>query len=132
MGEAFALAASLMEEETARIKALRTRLWDGLRDLPGVVLNGHAEQRIPHNLNVSFDIDLGPGMTIANQLLDIAVSAGSACNSANAAPSYVLSALGRSDALARSAIRISLGRYTTAAEVDYTVATLRKLLQPTS
>jgi cysteine desulfurase len=129
MGEAFALASTLMEEETARITALRTRLWDGLRELPGVVLNGHAEQRIPHNLNVSFDIDLGPGMTVANQLLDIAVSAGSACNSANAAPSYVLTAIGRPEALARSAIRISIGRYTNAAEIDYTVATLQKLLQ---
>jgi len=128
MGEAFALAAVVMEEEGARIANLRERLWEGLRSLPGVILNGSAEQRIAHNLNVSFDLDLGPGITVAGQLLDIAVSAGSACNSANATPSYVLSALGRSDALARSAIRFSLGRYTSAAEIDYTVATLRRLL----
>jgi len=128
MGEAFALAATLMDQENIRIVGLRDRLWAGLRDLPGVLLNGHAEQRIAHNLNVSFDIDLGPGMSVAGQLLDIAVSAGSACNSANATPSYVLSALGRSEALARSAIRFSLGRYTTAAEIDYTIATLRQLL----
>lgn len=127
MGEAFALAAQLQEEEIARIRLLRDRLWDGLRVLPGVLLNGSAEERIPHNLNVSFD--LAGDVSVAGQLLDIAVSAGSACNSANAAPSYVLSALGRSDALARSAIRISLGRYTTAEEIDYTVATLRQLLQ---
>jgi len=132
MGEAFALAAALMTEEGARIALLRERLWDGLRSLPGVVLNGSAEQRIAHNLNVSFDVDLGPGITVAGQLFDIAVSAGSACNSANDVPSYVLSALGRSEALARSAIRFSLGRYTSAAEIDYTVATLRQLLAATS
>ena len=113
MGEAFALAASLQEEESARIRGLRDQLWNGLR--------------VPHNLNVSFD--LISDVSVAGQLLDIAVSAGSACNSANAAPSYVLSAIGRSDKLARSAIRFSLGRYTTAAEIDYTVATLRQLLQ---
>jgi cysteine desulfurase len=127
MGEAFALAASLQETECARIRVLRERLWQGLRELPGVLLNGHAEQRIPHNLNLSFD--LAGNVSVAGQLLDIAVSAGSACNSANAAPSYVLSALGRSDALARSAIRFSLGRYTSAAEIDYTINTLRQLLQ---
>ncbi|MDY7578955.1 IscS subfamily cysteine desulfurase [Herbaspirillum sp. RTI4] len=127
MGEAFALAALLQEEESARIRLLHERLWEGLRVLPGVLLNGSAEQRIPNNLNLSFDL-VGE-VSVAGQLLDIAVSAGSACNSANAAPSYVLSALGRSDALARNAIRISLGRYTTMEEIDYTVATLRQLLQ---
>lgn len=128
MGEAFSLAAKLLESESARISSLQERLWDGLRDCPGVVLNGDRRQRVPHNLNLSFEI---PGSTpIAAQLMDIAVSAGSACNSANAAPSYVLSSLGRPDALARSAIRFSLGRYTTAQEIDYTVATLRQLLNP--
>jgi len=127
MGEAFALAARLQEEESARIRVLRDRLWNGLRVLPGVVMNGCEQARIPHNLNVSFD--LGGEVSVAGQLLDIAVSAGSACNSANAAPSYVLSAIGRTDALARSAIRFSLGRYTTEAEIDYTVETLRQLLQ---
>lgn len=127
MGEAFALAAQVQEEESARIRILRDRLWNGLRELPGVVLNGCAQARIPHNLNVSFD--LGENVSVAGQLLDIAVSAGSACNSANAAPSYVLSAIGRPAALARSAIRFSLGRYTTAAEIDYTVETLRQLLK---
>ncbi len=127
MGEAFALAARLQEEESARIRVLRDRLWNGLRVLPGVVMNGCEQARIPHNLNVSFD--LAGEVSVAGQLLDIAVSAGSACNSANAAPSYVLSAIGRTDALARSAIRFSLGRYTTEAEIDYTVETLRQLLQ---
>jgi cysteine desulfurase len=126
MGEAFNLAAQLLDSENARIRSLQDRLWEGLSDCPGVVLNGDRQQRVPHNLNLSFEI---PGSTpIAAQLLDIAVSAGSACNSANAAPSYVLSSLGRPDALARSAIRFSLGRYTTAQEIDYTVATLRQLL----
>ena len=127
MGEAFALATQLQEEESTRIRVLRDRLWNGLRVLPGVVINGCEQARIPHNLNVSFD--LGEDVSVAGQLLDIAVSAGSACNSANAAPSYVLSAIGRTDALARSAIRFSLGRYTTEAEIDYTIATLRELLQ---
>ncbi|AMP10113.1 aminotransferase class-V family protein [Collimonas arenae] len=128
MGEAFNLAAQLMDSESVRIRELRDRLWNGLRDCPGVVLNGDQQQRVPHNLNLSFDID---GNTpIAAQLLDIAVSAGSACNSANAAPSYVLSSLGRTDALARSAIRFSFGRYTSVQEIDYTVATLRQLLLP--
>jgi cysteine desulfurase len=113
MGEAFALAASVQDTEAARIGVLRDRLWDGLKDVPGVVLNGSATARIPHNLNVSFDV--GGEISVAGQLLDIAVSAGSACNSANAAPSYVLTALGRPAALARSAIRFSLGRYTTEA-----------------
>jgi cysteine desulfurase len=126
MGEAFSLAAQLLDSENARIRSLQDRLWEGLSDCPGVVLNGDRRQRVPHNLNLSFEI---PGSTpIAAQLLDIAVSAGSACNSANAAPSYVLSSLGRPDALARSAIRFSLGRYTTEQEIDYTVATLRQLL----
>jgi len=126
MGEAFGLAAQLLDSENARIRSLQDRLWEGLSDCPGVVLNGDRQQRVPHNLNLSFEI---PGSTpIAAQLLDIAVSAGSACNSANAAPSYVLSSLGRPDALARSAIRFSLGRYTTAQEIDYTVATLKRLL----
>ncbi|WP_050460885.1 IscS subfamily cysteine desulfurase [Herbaspirillum autotrophicum] len=127
MGEAFALAASVQEQESARIRVLRDQLWNGLRELPGVLLNGCAQARVPHNLNLSFD--LTSDVSVAGQLLDIAVSAGSACNSANAAPSYVLSAIGRSDKLARSAIRFSLGRYTTATEIDYTVATLRQLLQ---
>ncbi|WP_211452649.1 IscS subfamily cysteine desulfurase [Collimonas antrihumi] len=128
MGEAFNLAAQLLDSESARISSLRDRLWNGLSDCPGVVLNGDLLQRVPHNLNLSFELD---GATpISAQLLDIAVSAGSACNSANAAPSYVLSSLGRSDALARSAIRFSFGRYTTEQEIDYTVATLRQLLQP--
>src|SRR5450830_918732 len=127
MGEAFALAAQVQDEECARIRVLRDRLWNGVRELPGVVLNGCEQARIAHNLNVSFD--LGGEISVAGQLLDIAVSAGSACNSANAAPSYVLSAIGRPAALARSAIRFSLGRYTTEAEIDYTVATLRQLLQ---
>ncbi|HWW04777.1 IscS subfamily cysteine desulfurase [Collimonas sp.] len=126
MGAAFSLAAQSLESEGERIRGLRDRLWQGLSDCPGVVLNGDEQQRVPHNLNLSFDLD--SKLPIAAGLTDIAVSAGSACNSANAAPSYVLASLGRSDALARSAIRFSLGRYTTVEEIDYTVATLRQLL----
>jgi cysteine desulfurase len=127
MGEAFAIAATLLEQESTRVRILRDRLWEGLRELPGVFLNGSLKERIPHNLNLSFETT--GDVPVAGQLLDIAVSAGSACNSANAMPSYVLSALGRPDALGRSAIRFSLGRYTSTAEIDYTVKTLRQLLQ---
>ncbi|MFL9925684.1 IscS subfamily cysteine desulfurase [Herbaspirillum lusitanum] len=126
MGEAFELARQLLTEEGPKIRILRDRLWAGLRELPGVQLNGDAERRIPHNLNVSFDTSAADG--IAGQLLGIAVSAGSACNSANVAPSYVLSALGCPAPLARNAIRFSLGRWTSEQEIDYVIDTLKALL----
>jgi len=126
MGEAFALAGDLLEEEGRRIRALRDRLWAGLADLPGVQLNGSAEARVPHNLNVSFPPTRYG--TLGSQLLGIAVSAGSACNSAAAAPSFVLLAIGRSPDVARNAVRFSLGRGTTEAEIDYVVATVRQVL----
>ncbi|QDD64019.1 aminotransferase class V-fold PLP-dependent enzyme [Herbaspirillum seropedicae] len=126
MGEAFALAGRLLEEESRRIGALRDRLWAGLADLPGVQLNGCARQRVPHNLNVSFPPTRHG--TLGSQLLGIAVSAGSACNSAAAAPSFVLLAIGRSPDVARNAVRFSLGRGTTEAEIDYVVATVRQVL----
>ncbi len=126
MGEAFALAGQLLEEEGLRIRALRDRLWQGLAELPGVQLNGSAEERVPHNLNVSFPPTRYG--TLASQLLGIAVSAGSACNSAAAAPSFVLLAIGRSPEVARNAVRFSLGRGTTEAEIDYVVATVRQVL----
>nr|WP_198983810.1 aminotransferase class V-fold PLP-dependent enzyme [Herbaspirillum sp. ASV7] len=126
MGEAFALAGQLLAEEGQRIRALRDRLWQGLAELPGVQLNGSAEERVPHNLNVSFPPTRYG--TLASQLLGIAVSAGSACNSAAAAPSFVLLAIGRSPEVARNAVRFSLGRGTTEAEIDYVVATVRQVL----
>jgi cysteine desulfurase len=126
MGEASELARLELAAESARICALRDRLLHGLEALPGVRFNGDLQQRIPHNLNISF---AGAGVeALAERLGGIAVSAGSACNSASAAPSYVLRALGLTDALARSAIRISLGRYTSAADVDYLLLQLRLAL----
>jgi cysteine desulfurase len=125
MGEAFAMATQSMHSENIRVAGLRDRLWNGLRDCKGVILNGHATQRVPHNLNLSFDID---GPPLASRLPDIAVSAGSACNSANATPSYVLTAIGRSARLANCAVRFSFGRYTTAAEIDHVAATIRAAL----
>jgi len=125
-GEACELAQREMAGETARIALLHERLRAGLAALPGVRFNGHLEQRLPHNLNVSFT---GSGAdALADRLPDIAVSAGSACNSASSAPSCVLRALGLDDALAPSALRITLGRYTGAADVDYLLQQLRVAL----
>ncbi|MFJ3045658.1 aminotransferase class V-fold PLP-dependent enzyme [Herbaspirillum chlorophenolicum] len=126
MGEAFELAGKLLAEESARIRALRDRLWNGISGLPGVQLNGCATNRVPHNLNVSFPPTRYG--TLASQLLGIAVSAGSACNSAAALPSFVLLAIGRSPEVARNAVRFSLGRGTTEAEIDYVAATIRQIM----
>ncbi|MBB5391017.1 MULTISPECIES: aminotransferase class V-fold PLP-dependent enzyme [unclassified Herbaspirillum] len=126
MGEAFELAGQLLAEESARIRALRDRLWAGIGHLPGVQLNGCAANRVPHNLNVSFPPTRYG--TLASQLLGIAVSAGSACNSAAAAPSFVLLAIGRSPETARNAIRFSLGRGTTEAEIDYVIAAIGQVM----
>ena len=116
MGVACAIARAEMADESARIAALRDRLRAGLAALPGIRFNGDLTQRVPHNLNVTFaDSGAGP---LGARLPGVAVSAGSACNSASAAPSYVLRAIGLTDALARNAMRISLGRHTSAADVD--------------
>jgi cysteine desulfurase len=119
MGEAFRLAREEMGAESERIRMLRDRLWTGLSDMEEVYLNGDLERRIAGNLNVSFNFVEGESLIMA--LKDIAVSSGSACTSASLEPSYVLRALGRDDELAHSSIRFTLGRYTTAEEVDYTV-----------
>lgn len=106
-----------------RIKALRDRLWDGIRkNIPEVYLNGDWEHRSPHNLNVSFAYIEGESLMLA--LKDIAVSSGSACTSASLEPSYVLRALGRDDELAHSSIRFTLGRFTTEEDIDFVVKTL--------
>jgi cysteine desulfurase len=103
---------------------LRDRLWQGLSQIEEVYLNGDLEQRVPHNLNVSFNFVEGESLIMA--IKDVAVSSGSACTSASLEPSYVLRALGRSDELAHSSIRFTVGRFTTAEEIDYTVDLLKR------
>jgi cysteine desulfurase len=116
MGEAFRIAKEEMDQELAKVRELSDRLWIGLRDIQEVYLNGCKEQRVPHNLNISFNYVEGESMIMA--LKDLAVSSGSACTSASLEPSYVLRALGRSDELAHSSIRFTIGRFTTEDEVD--------------
>ena len=123
MGEAFRIARDEMAEETVRIRALRDRLWAGLKDMEEVYVNGDLERRVAGNLNVSFNFVEGESLIMA--LKDIAVSSGSACTSASLEPSYVLRALGRNDELAHSSIRFTIGRYTTAEEIDYTIELVR-------
>jgi len=123
MGEAFRIAREEMALENARIRRLRDKLWAGLSEIEEVYLNGDLKQRVPHNLNVSFNFVEGESLIMA--VKDIAVSSGSACTSASLEPSYVLRALGRSDELAHSSIRFSIGRNTTEEEIDYTVALLK-------
>jgi cysteine desulfurase len=123
MGEAFRIAQEEMATENDRIRTLRDRLWKGLSGMEEVYLNGDMEQRVAHNLNVSFNFVEGESLIMA--VKDIAVSSGSACTSASLEPSYVLRALGRNDELAHSSIRFTIGRFTTVEEVDFTV----KLLQ---
>jgi len=119
MGEAFRIAKEEMVEENARILTLRNRLWDGLKDMEEVYLNGDVEHHVAGNLNVSFNFVEGESLIMA--LKDIAVSSGSACTSASLEPSYVLRAIGRNDELAHSSIRFSIGRFTTEEEIDYTI-----------
>ena len=122
MGEAFRLAREEMADEIIRVRKLRDRLLMGLTDIPETYVNGDLEQRVPHNLNISFNFVEGESLIMA--IKDIAVSSGSACTSASLEPSYVLRALGRSDELAHSSIRFTLGRFTTEEEVDYTIKLL--------
>ena len=123
MGEAFRIAKEEMAAENERVRALRDRLWDGLRDIEAVYLNGDPERRVAGNLNVSFNFVEGESLIMA--LKDMAVSSGSACTSASLEPSYVLRALGREDELAHSSIRFTIGRFTTQEEIDYVVAKVR-------
>lgn len=119
MGEAYRIAKEEMKEEIARMKVLIKRLADGLSQIEAVVFNGDMEHHIPYNLNVSFNYVEGESMMMA--MKGLAVSSGSACTSASLEPSYVLRALGRSDELAHSSIRFSIGRFTTEEEVDYAI-----------
>ena len=123
MGEAFRIAKAEMATENERIRMLRDRLYDGLKDIEEVYVNGDLEHRIAGNLNISFNYVEGESLIMA--LRDLAVSSGSACTSASLEPSYVLRALGRDDELAHSSIRFTIGRYTTAEEIDYTIELVR-------
>lgn len=123
MGEAYRIAAEEMEQDNARARALHQRFIDGLKDLPEVFLNGHPTQRVPQNINMSFNFVEGESLMMAVKAL--AVSSGSACTSASLEPSYVLRALGRSDELAHSSLRITIGRFTTEEEIDTAIAAIR-------
>lgn len=124
MGEAFRLARLEMATENERIRGLRDRMWAGISRLEEVYLNGDLEHRVPHNLNVSFNYVEGESLIMS--VRELAVSSGSACTSASLEPSYVLRALGRSDELAHSSIRFSLGRFTTEQDVDFAVDLLHE------
>jgi cysteine desulfurase len=124
MGEAFRIAHEEMAADNARIRLLRDRLWSSLSDMEEVYLNGDMEQRIPGNLNVSFNFVEGESLIMA--LKDMAVSSGSACTSSSLEPSYVLRAIGRNDELAHSSIRFTIGRFTTEEEIDYVARLLRE------
>jgi cysteine desulfurase len=124
MGEAFRIARIEMDEENVRIRKLRDRLLTGLQSIEETYVNGDLTHRIPHNLNISFNYVEGESLIMA--VKGIAVSSGSACTSASLEPSYVLRALGRTDELAHSSIRFSIGRFTTEADVDYTIALLKE------
>jgi len=124
MGEAFRLARLEMGAENERIRRLRDRLLAGLSDIEQVYVNGDMTRRVPHNLNISFNYVEGESLIMG--IKGLAVSSGSACTSASLEPSYVLRALGRSDELAHSSLRMTIGRFTTAEEIDYAIATIRE------
>jgi len=127
MGEAFAIAKAEMLEEGKKIKQLRDRLLEGFSDMEEVVINGDIKQRVPGNLNISFNYVEGESLMMA--ISDVAVSSGSACTSASLEPSYVLRALGLSDELAHSSIRFSIGRYTTEKDIDDAIRLVREKVE---
>ena len=124
MGEAFRLAREEMAQDLAKASALQKRLLDGLSDIEQVFVNGDLARRVPHNLNISFNYVEGESLIMG--IKGLAVSSGSACTSASLEPSYVLRALGRSDELAHSSLRMTIGRFTTEEEIDYAIATIRE------
>ena len=124
MGEAFRIAKEEMEKDYEKISQLRNRLWNGLKDIEEVYLNGDFENRYPGIMNISFNYVEGESLIMATK--DIAVSSGSACTSASLEPSFVLRAIGRSDELAHSSLRMSIGRFTTEKEIDTTIETVKK------
>ncbi len=123
MGEAYRIAHAEMGADNERIRMLQQRLINGLKDIEQTFLNGHAERRVPHNVNMSFNFVEGESLIMG--IKGIAVSSGSACTSASLEPSYVLRALGRSDELAHSSLRMTIGRFTTTEEIDYVITTLK-------
>ena len=127
MGEAFRIAREEMGAENERIRMLRDRLYDGFKDMEEVFVNGDLDQRIAGNLNISFNFVEGESLMMS--LRDVAVSSGSACTSASLEPSYVLRALGRSDELAHSSLRFTIGRFTTEAEVDLAIEQTRAAVE---
>jgi cysteine desulfurase len=124
MGEAFRIAKLEMAQDNAKARALHDRLMNGLSDMEQVFLNGHATQRVPHNINMSFNFVEGESLIMG--IKGLAVSSGSACTSASLEPSYVLRALGRSDELAHSSLRMTIGRWTTEEDIDYAIQTIRE------
>ena len=124
MGEAFRLIKLEMAEVNAKARVLQQRLLDGLKDVEQVFINGSMELRVPQNLNISFNFVEGESLIMG--IKGLAVSSGSACTSASLEPSYVLRALGRSDELAHSSLRMTIGRYTTEEEIDYAISTIRQ------
>ncbi|MBD3892318.1 IscS subfamily cysteine desulfurase [Hydrogenophaga sp.] len=124
MGVAYAIAKDEMHGENLRIQALHKRLLDGLKDIDEVFINGHPTQRVPHNINMSFNYVEGESLIMG--IKGLAVSSGSACTSASLEPSYVLRALGRSDELAHSSLRMTIGRWSTEQEIDYAIATIKE------
>ncbi len=127
MGEAFAIAKQNLEQECQHITGLREQLWQGMSQLNGIHLNGHPQQRVSGILNVAFDgVD---GETLMMALNDLAVSSGSACNSATVAPSYVVKSLGLDDDLALASVRFSLGRFTTEEDIQFAIDTVTTVLQ---
>jgi cysteine desulfurase len=123
MGEAYRIAKLEMRAENERIRALQQRLLNGLKGIEQVFINGHETQRVPHNLNMSFNYVEGESLIMG--IKGLAVSSGSACTSASLEPSYVLRALGRSDELAHSSLRMTIGRWTTEAEIDFAIQTIQ-------
>jgi cysteine desulfurase len=123
MGEAYRIAKAEMHEENKRILALHERMLNGLKDVEQVFINGNAEKRVPHNLNMSFNYVEGESLIMG--IKGLAVSSGSACTSASLEPSYVLRALGRSDELAHSSLRMTIGRWTTEEEIDFAISTIK-------
>jgi len=127
MGEAFRIAKAEMAQDNARLLNVRQRLYDGLKDMEEVYVNGDLKQRIAGNLNISFNHVEGESLMMA--LSDIALSSGSACTSASLEPSYVLRALGREDELAHSSLRFTLGRFSHEAEVDQVIQEVRQQVE---
>src|SRR6478736_9429663 len=124
MGEAYRIAKAEMHEENKRIRALHERMLNGLKDVEEVFLNGHADKRVPHNLNMSFNYVEGESLIMG--MKELAVSSGSACTSASLEPSYVLRALGRNDELAHSSIRFTIGRFTRPEDIDFAVKLIKE------